>query len=68
MRHYRIPVAIAVGVATAVAAGGTGVAKSTTPAAEAKPAAALSAATLMAGPRGGTRKLLAKAAGGARDP
>ena len=38
MRHYRIPVAIAVGLATAIAAGGTGVAK-TTPAAAAKPAA-----------------------------
>ena len=39
MRHYRIPVAIAVGLATALAAGATGVAK-TTPAVSAKPAAA----------------------------
>ena len=67
MRHYRIPVAIAVGLATALAAGATGVAK-TTPAVSAKPAAADTAAKLMAEHRGGTLKLLAKAAGGSLDP
>ena len=67
MRHYRIPVAIAVGLATALAAGATGVAK-TTPAVSAKPAAADTSAKLMAEHRGGTLKLLAKAAGGSLDP
>jgi peptide/nickel transport system substrate-binding protein len=67
MRHYRIPVAIAVGLATALAAGATGVAK-TTPAVSAKPAAADTPAKLMAEHRGGTLKLLAKAAGGSLDP
>jgi peptide/nickel transport system substrate-binding protein len=59
--------AIAVGLATALAAGATGVAK-TTPATSAKPAAATKAAKLMADHRGGTLKLLAKAAGGTLDP
>src|SRR3954451_15258781 len=67
MRHYRIPVAIAIGLATALATGATGVAK-TTPAASAKPAAADTQAKLMAEHRGGTLKLLAKAAGGSLDP
>ena len=67
MRHYRIPVAIAVGAVAAIAAVGTGVAK-TTPAVSAKPAQTQSAAALMAAHRGGTLKLLAKAAGGSLDP
>ena len=62
MRHYRIPVAIAVGLATALAAGATGVAK-TTPAVSAKPAAADTPAKLMAEHRGGTLKLLAQGRG-----
>ena len=49
-----------------VAAGGTGIAKTTTPAA--KPASADKAAKLMADHRGGTLKLLARAAGGSLDP
>ena len=65
MRHHRIPVAVAVALAAAVAAGGTGVAKTSRPAA---PVAAKSGAALMADHRGGTLKLLAKAAGGTLDP
>jgi peptide/nickel transport system substrate-binding protein len=64
MRHYRIPVAIAVGLATAIAAASPGVAK-TRPAA---PSASKSQSALMAEHRGGTLKLLAKAAGGTLDP
>jgi peptide/nickel transport system substrate-binding protein len=65
MRHYRIPVAIAIGLAAAVAAGGTGVAKTARPTGQAAPQ---SQAALMAAHRGGTLKLLAKAAGGSLDP
>jgi peptide/nickel transport system substrate-binding protein len=65
MRHSKFPIAIAIGLAVAVAAGGTVSAKSTQ---KAKPAAATSQAKLMAAHRGGTLKLLAKAAGGTLDP
>ncbi|MDX6617977.1 MAG: peptide/nickel transport system substrate-binding protein, partial [Gaiellales bacterium] len=65
MRHSKFPIAIAIGLAVAVAAGGTVSAKSTQ---KAKPAAATNQAKLMAAHRGGTLKLLAKAAGGTLDP
>jgi peptide/nickel transport system substrate-binding protein len=66
MRHSKFPVAVAIGLAVAVAAGGTVSAKTTQKAT--KPAAATSQAKLMAAHRGGTLKLLAKAAGGTLDP
>ena len=66
MPQYRnaVAIAIAAGLAIAVAAGGTSVAKtrSSTPAVSKSPAAPL------AGHRGGTLKLLAKAAAGSLDP
>jgi peptide/nickel transport system substrate-binding protein len=65
MRHSKFPVAIAIGLAVAIAAGGTVSAKSTQ---KAKPSAATTQAKLMAEHRGGTLKLLAKAAGGSLDP
>ena len=65
MRHFKFPVAIAIGLAVAIAAGGTVSAKSTQ---KAKPSAATTQAKLMAEHRGGTLKLLAKAAGGSLDP
>jgi peptide/nickel transport system substrate-binding protein len=65
MRHFKFPVAIAIGLAVAIAAGGTVSAKSTQ---KAKPSAATTQAKLMAAHRGGTLKLLWKAAGGSLDP
>jgi peptide/nickel transport system substrate-binding protein len=64
MPHHRIPVAIAIGLAVVVVAASPDVAK-THPAA---PTTSKSQATLMAEHRGGTLKLLAKAAGGTLDP
>ena len=64
MRHYRIPVAIAVGLATAIAATGTVVAKTATAATP----ASTTAAKLMAEHRGGTISCSPRRAGGTLDP